>query len=432
MMRNVGTVLVALLLCLSTAWARGPEKELQKQIFKAAHAGNLGLARQAVSQLAALDSEEAARVLLECAVKIDTLPDLQPSISIGVHAALGEGLKDIRNDEARTFLFEQLSSRKTDWRAKVLLVEVAESYDDPEADDAIVAALQEKKQHEKVLLELCRAAGRRQIMRAVNPLIDLVERYEKQRNDIWIEARLALTSATGLDLQTTEDWRRFWAEGTEDTFRPETGPGEVGSTVVGEDAPEFFGTEVLSKRLVIVLDMSGSMEAIDPSRGGPTTDGLPAGAGGSDRMRITRAKIEMVRLVESLSSDVQFTLIKYSTMVSVWNTELQRANAGNKKKAVAWTKAITHEGVTNTGDALEKAFNIEGDPNLFFLISDGSPTDESGMPLGSDKLDEIHDTVNTLNKFRKVRINTIGFPGANQGFMTRLAEDNDGEYYSLD
>ncbi len=422
---------VVVLLC-ATAWAKDPTKELQKRLFKAAQGGDLAIAEATIGELAALDTEEAAEALLESSVMIDAIPNLQPRLSIGIHDAIAGGLKSFDDDAARSFLLDQLTSKRTDWRAKVLLVEVAEDFASDEADAALVEALGAKKQPEKVLLELCRAVGRRQVVRAVNPLIDLVDKFDKRRNDIWIESRLALNAITGLDLESVDDWRRYWADDVEESFRPETGgyDRDSGSTVVLDDAPEFFGTEVLSKRIVIVIDISGSMEAVDPYTGG-TSDGIP-GVGSTERMRIERAKQEMVRLVESLTPDIRFTLIKFSTQVSVWENELQSASESTKRKAVSWAKAITAEGVTNTGDALDRAFEIEGDPNLFFLISDGSPTDETGTPLMTDKLDEIHDAVAALNKFRKVRIDTIGFPGANTSFMSRLADENDGEFFPLD
>lgn len=422
----------AFLLALGPVVAREPSKELQKEILAAIQSGNADAAVAKVRALGDLDSAEAVQALIQIAGKIDAL-NPTPQLSNAVFNACVETLGELESAEARSELLELLADKKSDWRIKVLLIEAAEQLGTDEAGAALAELLAQKKQPERVLIEAARAAGRLRVGAAVSPLIDLAEKNEKVRNDVWLEARLALTAITGEDIEKIADWKSWW-RGQEDSFRPETGdtPFDPGSTTVMKDVPSFFGTEIVSKRIVLIIDVSGSMEAVDPVGPRGTTDGVPGSGAGEDRMRITRAKKELVRLLESLPREVQFSVIKYSTDVVAWKNELAQATPGNIQDAVKWAQAIQHNGVTATGSALEKAFEIGGEPNQFILISDGSPTDSGGMPLGEPDLDKLLAQVEVANKFRKVRVDTIGFPGALPTFMTALATANGGEYRALD
>ena len=98
---------------------------------------------------------------------------------------------------------------------------------------------------------------------------------------------------------------------------------------------------------------------------------------------------------------------------------------------------MSASGVTKTDKALEKAFEVKG-ANTFYLLSDGSPTYDDGKVL-PDKaktpegpsLQKILEMVRDKNKFRRVKIFTLGFVGANRRFMQDLADQNYGKYRDI-
>lgn len=437
----------------SLAFAGDPSKDLQKKALKAVLKGDFDAAAEFVQQIGEVDSEDAAEALVEIVVKIDQVPDLDSNQAVAVYDACTEALASISDPDARQYVYEQIASRKADWRVKIVFVEVCSRYNDESSTQALIEALTSKKQHEKVQLSICRAFGDMRCVAAVPALIDLIEELDKRKGDVWVEAKLALTEITGEDLETPEDWRNYWAVRGEN-FNPETdrGASDEAGTVL-RNAPDIFGTEVLSKQIVVIIDISGSMHRKEPlSRKeleGTAADDVPdqdnskgpcdecgeshKGVNlGDERMRINRAKAELTRLIESLGDDVQFNIIKYNHDITPWKDSLQQANDKNKVAAIKYVRDMYHEGLTLTGEALEKAFEISEEANTFYLISDGVPTGDDGNPLPAAELEEIHRTVQDLNKFRKVRIHTIGFQGASKPFMEKLAADNDGEFHTVD
>ncbi len=450
---RIPLLLLVVALLSSLAFAGDPSKDLKKKALKAVLQGDFASAAEFVQQIGAVDSEDAAEALVEIVVAIDQIPDLDSNQAVAVYDACTEALAEISDPDAREYVYEQIASRKADWRVKIVFVEVCSRYNDAAATQALIEALTAKKQHEKVQLSICRAFGDMRCVEAVPALIDLIEDLDKRKGDVWVEAKLALTDITGEDLETPDDWRNYWAVRGEN-FNPETDRGETDEAgTVLRNAPDIFGTEVVSKRIVVIIDISGSMHRKEPMSEkeleGTAADDLPDqdnSKGACDecgdnhkgvnlpeeRMRINRAKAELVRLIESLSDDVQFNIIKYNHDISPWKDGLQQANDKNKLAAIKYVKAMYHEGLTLTGEALQKAFEISEDANTFYLISDGVPTGDDGMALPADELEEIHRMVLDLNKFRKVRIHTIGFKGAHKPFMEKLADDNDGEYHTVD
>ena len=46
-------------------------------------------------------------------------------------------------------------------------------------------------------------------------------------------------------------------------------------------------------------------------------------------------------------------------------------------------------------------------------------------------IEEILNFFRKQNKFKKVKVFTLGFKGANKPFMTKLAKENDGKYRDI-
>jgi uncharacterized protein YegL len=232
----------------------------------------------------------------------------------------------------------------------------------------------------------------------------------------------------------------------------------MSTTVTVPKAPRLFGTEVVSRTPVFVIDVSGSMTKKDPpdptakkekedeEKGTGTTPVDPKpkkkpapanpadpGALGDDRMRIVRAQNELIKLIKALDSGVMFNIVAYSREVHVWSkTGLKAATGSNKSSAIKFVSGFQADSTTHTDDALEKAWeNIKDGCDTLYLLSDGSPTHKGDCSDSDVLIEEILNFFRKHNKFKKVKIFTLGFKGANRPFMMKLAKENNGKYRDI-
>ena len=245
-------------------------------------------------------------------------------------------------------------------------------------------------------------------------------------------ARPALVAVIGEDFADAAAWRDYWkAVGSNFDPNKDRGDKEHAQTVVREDeAAQFFKEKIIAKRIMFVIDVSGSMEAQDPP-----IDGEGGGK------RIERVKQELSKAVRGLKGDVQFNIIAFSHVIKTWKpirrgTRLHRATPANKAAALKWIKGLKADGATHTDDALKKAFDVL-EVNTIVLLSDGAPTHINQQQTGVDPVDpqKILDLVRGMNRLRNAKIYTFCFevfkkdPAAQPllKFMEDLAKQNGGK-----
>jgi|GEM_PF-3481840 len=186
------------------------------------------------------------------------------------------------------------------------------------------------------------------------------------------------------------------------------------------EMPSFFGREIVSKRVVFVLDVSGSMN-----------EGRPP--------RIKRVQDELKKVIDSLSSEATFNLIAFNNKVMVWNQRMQKASKETKEAAKRFVDSFKADGQTHTDEALKAAFDID-DIDSIYLLSDGAPYKaEHGSTLSISFIEGIIEWVAKSNRFKRVRIHTFGFEemakedGAEicVDFLKRLAKDSGGTFTNI-
>jgi len=292
-----------------------------------------------------------------------------------------------------------------------------------------------------------KAVARKRDKRAVDNLINALEYWQDRDQAVVAEIRYGLIYSTGADgsgLDKADDWRSYWRKHGDDGAGSDDSSGS--SPVTANPKPDFFGTSLSSMRFVFIIDISGSMNVIDPGEGGSSADSSGRTAPAEDiereraeaQTRIGRTKAELVKAIKSLSKDVKFNIIIYNHDVNTWKPDLQQATEGNKNLAVDFVKALTANGLTHTDDALRNAFKNK-DADHFILLSDGAPTHMGGDATeewgghedSRELIKKIYDEVAELNRMRNVRIDTIGFSTANFDFMRKLAADNGGSCVEL-
>lgn len=276
---------------------------------------------------------------------------------------------------------------------------------------------------------------------AIRPLVELIPKTTGRLQD---DINDALQRLTGQKFDPDyEQWKRWYEEHAAEIEGADAKPlakkrGRGGDE---EDDSTYYGIKSRSKRIVYVLDLSGSMEK--PIGGGGVVsprDGEEERASGP---KIEIAKNELKNAIRKLPEDALFNIITFNHLVKRWEPKLIKATQANKNKAYLFIRGIKASGSTFTYGALKEAFNMAGmganDPNYksgvdtIFLLSDGAPTDQSFPQSKLMDIDKILTAVKQWNSLSKVIIHAIAIDVNTQGssfirFMKQLADENGGKY----
>lgn len=388
---------------------------------------------------------------------------------VAVLDAIKDAVSGMTDPEARKRVSYYMEKKgKKDWRLQVLLVEALMDYNTDDAFGLLVKLLTGKKTDERVVVAIVQEFSATRKNKVVSPLIDAFGAWKKRAGVPFQEIQVALNNLTGEAFTTLEDWKSFWEIKGKD-FDPTKvrTKKEIGGTQERKN-PKLFGSEVVSKRVVIILDISYSMLIKDPGPPDQDDDEEEGGPGSrerdankpkkpaapvagytgpsleptdknygklpKDRMRIARAKKQLAKLVNKFDPRVEFNLVEFSTKSSAWKPgKILRASNGNKRDALKFIASLKpKEGnLTCALKGLEKAFECKEADTIYF-ISDGAPTDTNGKPVQAKGRAEIIDRVVQLNKFRKVKVHAIGLRGAYGPFMKKLAKATNGTYTQVD
>lgn len=203
----------------------------------------------------------------------------------------------------------------------------------------------------------------------------------------------------------------------------------------------FAGIQLTGRRVVFLVDMSGSMELVD--------ENTPAPA------KWSGVRETVTKIIRSLPDLEKFQVILFSDHTRYplgeagqWLTFDPKASEERIHKALS---AIKPDGGTNMYSALDAAFHYRASGlDTIYLLSDGLPNMGEGLTAEAsrrlsdiDRCDILSKHIRkTLNKDwnralpnkPKVRINTIGFfyesPDVG-AFLWALARENDGSFVGM-
>jgi hypothetical protein len=201
----------------------------------------------------------------------------------------------------------------------------------------------------------------------------------------------------------------------------------------------FAGITLAGQRIVLLIDMSGSMALEDESTADP--DKWPLLCESVGKIMRSMGNLEKFQVI-LFSNNVTYPLGRNGQWFD-YEPEI------SSQKVVDTLKGIKPEGATNLYSGLAEAFRFRANGlDTIYLFSDGLPTDGPGLPANM-KLDErqkneyyskhIRDTLRTLwnrpiNGVPPVRINTIGFYFQSPdlgAFLWSVARDNDGSFVGM-
>ncbi len=335
-----------------------------------------------------------------------------------------------------------------------------------DAFDPLVALLEDRmwQVQAAALAALPRLSDKEKLKSLVPQLVDFLENCSgRMRTDV----SETLRKLTGRNLGREPDaWRKFLAGGAPEPAPAGDAAEEPGKPEVPyanqETKPHFYGIEVVSNRVLLILDVSLSMYDeidIDKDRlrretsrrrtetGGAATgekgdkkdkDGKDPKADAADigydiewwkiKTRLDLAKAQTRNLVSQLRDDQWFEIITFSTEVKPWMGKLVPATSVNKQKAIAMLDAIVPEDKTNTWGALAATFEMmdiqkkgqnEG-PDEAYLVTDGAPS--IGDIVDSQ---QILEATLQLQRMKPIRINVIGI-GVDLSFLRKMAQSTGG------
>jgi len=377
-----------------------------------------------------------------------------PEAQAAVRADWTKNRLAVKDWATRAECYEILGHTPTDWALDMLLAAVQDKESDPRALTSAVDGLSGRDPAKAVpvlaaKLEDVRWSVRVAVVAALENTpskegVDaIVKRMVKEDGRLRDDCARALRALTGQDIPANaEMWRVWWATNREKwTGKPKV---KENDPFAGLDAPKptaaedpskrtgFFGLEIESKRVVFVIDVSGSMNE-------------PIGGHGPDAKlsKAVVAKRELKQAIQGLADDAVFDIIFFASSIRVWKTDMQKADVKTRQEAEAFVEAADIVGATSTYDALEQAFMLgdvgkgkkrELDPtgdarvDTIVLLSDGKPT--SGRQTDPEA---IRRAVKDWNKARRIVIHAIALgvdqkDGADPKFMKGLADDTGGTY----
>ncbi|MEE2886694.1 MAG: VWA domain-containing protein, partial [Planctomycetota bacterium] len=238
-------------------------------------------------------------------------------------------------------------------------------------------------------------------------------------------------------------WREFWAkEGSKidvtKIARKKTSGASQGGTV-----SEFFGIPIQGRRIVFIIDVSGSMGWPMPQEAAGTSASRDRG----QILKIDKAKQELLKAVNGLEPHHKFNVVVYSNNVQKWQKGVVPANKKYKKSLAQRMRGQRANGGTNLFGGLKSGLQMKSlvygaryDSNVdeIFLLSDGVPT------VGDvTNMNEILKLIGETNRYSGVRINAIylgsksderrqGNGGRSErdggDFMKKLADQNGGQF----
>lgn len=171
---------------------------------------------------------------------------------------------------------------------------------------------------------------------------------------------------------------------------------------------QYYGIKIYAKRLLFVIDRSGSMKDI---------------VYGQSRMK--RAKRELIAAISGLDEQVEFGILLFDEQVRSWRDNLLVATEENKRDAIRFVERLSAGSTTNTYAALRRSLQFDPQLEAIFMLTDGNPT--TGQIINQSAI--LQDILRR-NESNNITINTIAIavepPMAT--FLRNLAAPSNGEF----
>ncbi|MFT5733296.1 MAG: HEAT repeat protein [Planctomycetota bacterium] len=280
-----------------------------------------------------------------------------------------------------------------------------------EALEALHRLIEDEDWH--VRAEAIRSVTRLRHRSSIPVLIDGLGEAKGRLTADFNEALLQLT-AKNLGLAAGR-WRIFWSKEGE-TFQvpsPEVVAKAIEEQAKRKEASEstvaFYGLNVLSEAFVMVVDTSGSMNAIV----------------GEGKTRLDVAKEQMAKTLNRVQDGILFNVIPFADGARPLSDGLTTMDEKAREEALAFVAVLREAGSTNIYDGLSAAFEDER-VDTVYLLSDGSAS------VGElTDVTALRAEVERWNSIRGILIHAIAV-GQDHPLLKGLAEDSGGKYVRVE
>ncbi len=424
--------------------------DLAKQIRRKIDTGKEPEALPLIKELAANGGEDAVKAIFEAGLRL-TIPALYKEVA-SILAA--------RTDEASLKFFEAEARGSQEVR-QIFLADFLAEMKSPRAGEFLGILLENKDTG--VRRATIAALGKLRTKECVEPLLKLLTSLDasKDRGQVYQEVRDAIFEVTGQDYDAVADWQKWWdlAKATFVPGKKAEGPTQTRKPT-RDTAPEFAGKKIFGKNVIFIIDTSGTMSLVQkgdiPGLGG--SDGSDSGkrvrepdeqiTPENSRLakfwsRMEMAKRSLLKALEAFDARARINVLEFNERVKKLEKVLVVFNPANKKKAATWVKKLKYVegGKTNTRAALQEAFECDRTTTEMYFLSDGIPSKDG---VTDDPTEPILDKVESLNRFRKIKIHTFGYDPVHMlegveipqlvkanGFLKKLAQRTGGTFTLL-
>ena len=325
--------------------------------------------------------------------------DKDEAVRASASAALVAAAPD--DPKVRALVAKLLAS--SSWTDQVQACEAAAQGGMKEAIPGVIQALKSKRWSVRAVA--VEALGKLHPKEAFEDLL-VAMKEAGERTRLSLAIKRVLFRMTGADLPDDPDQWRSWDAGHPGWEVPAEAPVLVSD---GRKYATFFGIPLESKRIVFVIDHSGSMQIPDTS---------------GEKIR-TRWEILLEQLDRAIgglpAKGVEFNLIFFSQGVDSFRPKSVDATPAERDAAKKFIASIEPKGETNVWAGLETALE-EPDVDTIILLTDGQPS-TGQFTSTTDILREV----SFKNRFRRVVISTVSI-GQDSPFLRRLAAANHGAY----
>ena len=248
----------------------------------------------------------------------------------------------------------------------------------------------------------------------------LVDRLEKSDGQLKYETALSLQKTTGQEFGgIATDWRNWWQENRDHfVFASRVEASQPVALNIApkpipwdESRPSFYGMTFYAKRVVFVIDRSGSMNS---SVNGET--------------RLERAQKELQRAIKALTESDYFNIVAFSDRMQVFQTKLVQATDANKLDGIRFGYGLDALGETACYEPLKMGLDASNDLELMLFLSDGEPN--AGALVDPQA---IVVAIANHNLTQRTTIHTLGIDArySHEAFLKNLAEKNYGKLLLL-
>ena len=248
----------------------------------------------------------------------------------------------------------------------------------------------------------------------------LVDRLEQSDGQLKYEMALNLQKMTGKDFGgIATDWRSWWQKNRDDfVFSSRVQASQSVALKVApkpipwdEPRPSFYGMTIYAKRVVFVIDRSGSLNSTVNSE-----------------TRLARAQQELQTAIKALTESDYFNIVAFDDRMEVFQTKLVQATDGNKLDGIRFGYGLEPRGDTACYEPLKMGLDASNDLELMLFLSDGEPN--AGALVDPQA---IVVAIANHNLTQRTTINTLGIDArfAHEAFLKNLAEKNYGKLLLL-